>query len=597
MPRRTLARFVGKVMLVMEALQPAMMYLAADADADAADAAQAADGDGDALEVAGSQSLAAAWTAALRDSPAGSRRASGQLASREASAAPATPQQPREALINAWAEAAADVREALDAVDTLVAACGTMGRLQVWPLLCRPPPARSGCCWARMHARASTHAAQQRPTPPHHVSTPPAPLPCAQAVLEAEEQRERFAAAALDLKVALTGLQAVQAEAPADVAEDLAAVQRQLAALRFSSSVRQEQLTGQLLEAAVLLFMRQVEGPTAVAPLLAQGIALAGLDAPPRAWLDFEVRPPLRAGVGTTWACTAVGAAWCLPPPRPCHITRRRRRGAGQVGRLRDGAAKAVRQGDPITAFFYKHVVMCLLAHLSGSWEQQEQVAGQLQAAAAAEDGSTASEAASPGAASPGSGDATSPEAARTPEAGASHAARFRHLMGTWQSSRSIGSPGPSPQQAPAQPSPSSERAPLGTLSGAPCALCTPCCAVRSLPSPPVCCSSPFLLRLLCLLRADEVLSSLLTDLRIEDEEPLRALDPEDVVAVVRPLRLLHLLGLSCCAACGCASLPPACTLACLPAPQRRHGLPGPRQPTGRACPCTPAGVCAAIAV
>ena len=36
--------------------------------------------------------------------------------------------------------------------------------------------------------------------------------------------------------------------APPDVAEDIAAVQRQLAAVRFSSSVRQEQLTAALLE-------------------------------------------------------------------------------------------------------------------------------------------------------------------------------------------------------------------------------------------------------------------------------------------------------------------------------------------------------------
>ena len=42
--------------------------------------------------------------------------------------------------------------------------------------------------------------------------------------------------------------QALHAVAPPDVAEDIAAVQRQLAAVRFSSSVRQEQLTAALLE-------------------------------------------------------------------------------------------------------------------------------------------------------------------------------------------------------------------------------------------------------------------------------------------------------------------------------------------------------------
>ena len=123
-----------------------------------------------------------------------------------------------------------------------------------------------------------------------------------QAVLEAEEQRGRFAAAAMDLKLALSGLQArpgrcrrggaagdarrgvhcaasgfqqwihpaspallscwrhpaahaaprrpqvLHCVAPPDVSEDVAAMQRQLAALRFSSSVRQEQLTAALLE-------------------------------------------------------------------------------------------------------------------------------------------------------------------------------------------------------------------------------------------------------------------------------------------------------------------------------------------------------------
>lgn len=191
-----------------------------------------------------------------------------------------------------------------------------------------------------------------------------------QAVLEAEEQRGRFSAAAMDLKLALSGLQArrpgsaaaaqrrghgdspvarparakkegmcccpqtaqvLQSVAPPDVAEDVAAMQRQLAALRFSSSVRQEQLTAALLEvrggglggvvlvrrgsslqarlctcgqhgafcflvssspqAVVLLYMRQLDGPAAVAPLLVEGLGVAGLGAAPhREWLDFEVR-------------------------------------------------------------------------------------------------------------------------------------------------------------------------------------------------------------------------------------------------------------------------------------------------------------------
>lgn len=139
--RRTLARFVGKVMLVLEALQPAMMQQAAEAaEAAAAEAvaAAAAGGTPPPLEPLGSESLAKAWSAALRDSPADSpasqrrRRASGQLPSREASLAPPdTPHQPRDARISAWAEAAADVKEALQAAAALVADCAAMGRLQV----------------------------------------------------------------------------------------------------------------------------------------------------------------------------------------------------------------------------------------------------------------------------------------------------------------------------------------------------------------------------------------------------------------------------------------------------------------------------------
>ena len=132
--------------------------------------------------------------------------------------------------------------------------------------------------------------------------------------MEAEEMHQRFAAAAHDLGLALSGLQALRAAAPADVAEDVAAVQRQLGVLRFSSSGQQEQLASQLLQAVVLLHMRQCEGGAAVAPLLLEGMALAGLSPRSQAWLDFE------------------------------------------VGRLRDAARAAARQGDPITEFFYKQV-------------------------------------------------------------------------------------------------------------------------------------------------------------------------------------------------------------------------------------------------
>jgi hypothetical protein len=139
-------------------------------------------------------------------------------------------------------------------------------------------------------------------------------LPLLQAVMEAEEMQQRFAATAHDLGLALSGLQALRAAAPADVAEDVVAVQRQLGMLRFSSSSQQEQLAAQLLQALALLHMRQCEGGAAVAPLLLEGMALAGLSPCSQAWLDFE------------------------------------------VGRLRDAARAAAQQGDPITEFFYKQV-------------------------------------------------------------------------------------------------------------------------------------------------------------------------------------------------------------------------------------------------
>lgn len=69
-------------------------------------------------------------------------------------------------------------------------------------------------------------------------------------MIEAEEMRDRFHAAARDLGLALSGLQALVAAdvAPADVAEDVAAVQRQLGAARFSSAAAAEQLAAQLLQ-------------------------------------------------------------------------------------------------------------------------------------------------------------------------------------------------------------------------------------------------------------------------------------------------------------------------------------------------------------
>ena len=61
--------------------------------------------------------------------------------------------------------------------------------------------------------------------------------------------RGRFAAAAHDLSLALSGLGAMRSVAPPDVAEDVEGVQRQLAALRFCSGSGGEQLVAaQLLQ-------------------------------------------------------------------------------------------------------------------------------------------------------------------------------------------------------------------------------------------------------------------------------------------------------------------------------------------------------------
>lgn len=288
---RTLSRFVGKVMLVLEALQPAMTQAvllgAAARVAGAAGVAHASSG-----------GLAAAWSAAVVESRhqaqvqqqlPSNQEVPNQQACDEAAAAGGLY---GAALIAAWAEAAADVREALAAAAELVELCRAMGRLQ--------------------------------------------------AVMEAEEMRDRFSAAARDLGLALSGLQALQGVGPADMAEDVVTVQRQLAAVRFSSAAAQEQLAARMLQAVVLHHLRQCEGGDVVAPLVAEGLALAGLEGRGQAWLDFE------------------------------------------VARLRDAAARAAAQGDPITEFFYKQVLMCLLAYQFGAWgapqQQQQQPALQHEA-------------------------------------------------------------------------------------------------------------------------------------------------------------------------------------------------------------------------
>ena len=209
---RTLSRFVGKVMLILEALAPAVAAHAAEAAAP-----PRADQMG---KPRSSGSLAVAWSVAVIQSRQhvaaaaaahASAAARGTVQQAAPQAAPPQVMSPSsveavavaqqlapEALAAAWAEAAGDLREALAAAAELVAACGGMGRLQ--------------------------------------------------AVLEAEELRDKFAAAAGDLGLALSGLQPLQAVAPPDVAEDVAAVQRQLDVLRFCSSAAQEQLAAQLLQ-------------------------------------------------------------------------------------------------------------------------------------------------------------------------------------------------------------------------------------------------------------------------------------------------------------------------------------------------------------
>lgn len=125
---------MGKVQLVLEALQPAMMQQAA---ALAEAAAAEAPGEHD-IQALGSSGLAEAWSAALRDSPADSpasqhRRRRSDGAPPPEPPSPYEPPQPRQALVAAWAEAVNDIREALAAAAELVAGCAAMGRLQVQP--------------------------------------------------------------------------------------------------------------------------------------------------------------------------------------------------------------------------------------------------------------------------------------------------------------------------------------------------------------------------------------------------------------------------------------------------------------------------------
>jgi hypothetical protein len=263
-------------MLVMEALHPAMEQQQAAAREAAAAAAAAASPPaafGSPLQLPG-----AAPTAphALAAAP---------LLAAQAAQGVCAPLPP-DALLAAWAEAAGDVRDALSAAAELVGACGAMGRLQ--------------------------------------------------AVLEAEEMRRRFSAAARELGLALSGLQPLQGAAPADAAEDLATAQRQLAALRFSPSTQAEALSGALLRAVVLQGVGRAGGAQ-LAPLLTEALALAGLEAP---------------------AAAAAGQPWPEPPAWLEFEARR----------MRDGAAAAAASGDQVAEFFYHQVTLALLALVCGGW-------------------------------------------------------------------------------------------------------------------------------------------------------------------------------------------------------------------------------------
>lgn len=277
---------MGKVMLVMEALHAAMEQQQAAARAAAATAAAAGSSSGTAqppinADVAFGSPLPEAFLV-----PADQQQAQPPLL-------------PPDALLVAWAEAAGDVRGALSAVADLVAACGSMGRLQ--------------------------------------------------AVLEAEEMRGRFAAAARDLGQALMGLHALRPVAPADVAEDAATAQRQLAALRFSPSSQQEALAGALLRAAALQRVWRRSGGE-LAPLLLEALALAGLDMAAEA---------------------AKGQAWPEPPNWL----------EFEVRRMCDGAAAAAAAGDAVTEFFYLQVTLSLLAVICGAWSPERQLAAASNAA------------------------------------------------------------------------------------------------------------------------------------------------------------------------------------------------------------------------
>ena len=233
---------------------------------------------------------------------------------------------------------------------------------------------------------------------------------------------------------------------------------------------------------------------------------------------------------------------------------------------------------------------MCLLAHTSGTWEaQQPGGGGSAQLLPEPSDGSGSLAAgvatppagagtparpagssselpsidASPAAAGGGSEPSPSPP---PPEAQGSQAERFRRLMDAWQAGRGSPAPGPSPQQAPEPPSAAASQ-PASPLSGACLGLglgpgpavergasCSSRSAKLPLPGrlrrvrhllpcrpllPPLGLKRRPLAPLAWLgvrLPAEDTLCSLLAAFQLEEEEPLRALDPGDAAALVSRL-------------------------------------------------------------
>lgn len=259
------------------------------------------------------------------------------------------------------------------------------------------------------------------------------------------------------------------------------------------------------------------------------------------------------------------------------------------MGRLRDGARGAAQQGDPITAFLYRQLIMCLLAHTSGTWDgqqtQQAQQAAQQGATPLQQEGSGGSAGLAVGVATPSADEGTPARCAQdsselpsldgassqaagsssdpslspprlqqqaegTPEPQGSEAARFRQLMDTWQAGRGSPAPAPSTQQAPEPPGSATQPAsPLsGEGTGETCGVGSAGAACGASPFKMTCVQPGLLHRRAGAApghnwinhppnqppaAAEDTLCSLLAAFQVEEEEPLRRLDPADTATVV----------------------------------------------------------------